>query len=206
MASLRACAAATRAEVKHRLSMQAGPARLARLGRLACLAPLLAAGACEDLSRPAEAPPPLSIDSMPRAPAPVASAAPAAESPAADIGDAGALLDDGAPHAARVTLCAIDIGGCRHASPSLPVPDGSYRVVFGRGAGLVRTRAQAMAELYKELRDRTEDGEHLEARPYHIGDPPPDLETAARRSPSRAGDEPLVEAAFQLMSAVDRDG
>ena len=63
-----------------------------------------------------------------------------------------------------------------------------------------------MAELYKEIRDRTQSGEHLEARPRHLGDPPADPAGAAPRSKARAADEPLVEAAFQLMDAVDRDG
>ncbi len=63
-----------------------------------------------------------------------------------------------------------------------------------------------MAELYKEIRDRTESGEHLEAHPRHLGEPPADPAGAAPRSKARAGDEPLVEAAFQLMDAVDRDG
>jgi hypothetical protein len=122
-----------------------------------------------------------------------------------DVGDAGAVVD-ATGHAVLVTSCAIDKRGCLLAQPSSTPDDATYRVVFGGGAGSIRSRGQAMAELYKEIRDRTGAGGHLSAEPHHIGDPRPGAEAAKAAPRPRKTDDPLVEAAFQLMDAVDHDG
>jgi hypothetical protein len=161
----------------------------------------LALGACEDGMTRAEAPPP-SLDTMPRAPAPAASA-PAPESqPVADV-DGGAPADT-SYHAVLVTICAVDKRACLLAQGSPTPEDSSYRVVLGRGVGAIRTRGQAMADLYTEMRARTGAGGHLMATPHHIGEPPANLAASPRSR--AAADDPLVEAAFNLMEAVDRDG
>ena len=48
--------------------------------------------------------------------------------------------------------------------------DASYRVVFGVGRGASRSRAQTVADLYQELRDRTALGSRLEAEAHAVGD------------------------------------
>jgi hypothetical protein len=143
---------------------------------------------------------------MPRAPQPAASAA-APEIAAVEVLDAGPPADE-SHHAVLVTACSIDKRGCLLAQPSGPSDDASYRVAFGGGVGAIRTRGQAMAELYKEIRDRTTNGAHLAAEPHHIGDPPASAQGAktAPRPAAGLADDPLVEAAFQLMDAVDHDG
>jgi len=176
------------------------------LGFVVSLAATLALGACEDHMSPAEAPPP-SLATMPRVQQAATSPVAAPESTAAtEVIDAGEPSDD-AQHAVLVTSCALDKIGCVRAQPS-PVPDDtSYRIVFGGGAGAIRTRGQTMADLYKEIRDRTNAGAHLAAQTHHLGDPAPGADLAsAPRARSRVDDDPLVEAAFQLMNAVDRDG
>ncbi len=165
---------------------------------LAILAPM----ACEDQMMPAEAPP--SPATMPRAPQLAASGA-TTETAAVEIADAGTLADE-SRHAVIITTCSIDRNGCLLAQPSSPPDDSSYRVVFGGGVGAIRTRTQAMADLYKEIRDRTSSGAHLAAETHHLGDPPPGQEGAKAAPRLGTGDDPIIEAAFQLMDAVDRDG
>ncbi len=83
--------------------------------------------------------------------------------------------------------------------------EASYRVVFGSGAGTIRTRGQAWAMLHAELRDRTALGEHLDAEPRDLGDggvaedddPPHDADKASDK---------LSSAASQIMHAVDARG
>lgn len=168
-----------------------------------CVALALTLGACEEGLSPADAPTP-PPEAMPRAPQLAASAAPT-EGPVVEVADAGAVAD-GAHHAVLVTTCAIDKNGCLLAQPSAAPSDSSYRVVFGGGVGAIRTRGQAMADLYKEIRDWTENGGHLAAETHHLGDPPPDLEGAKSARRTGGADDPLVAAAFELMDAVDHDG
>jgi hypothetical protein len=155
---------------------------------------------------PAEAPSP-SEANMPHAPMPVASASAApSAAPVADEEDAGAPVERD-PHAVLVTSCAIDRNGCLAAQPTSPQSEASYRVAYGRGGGTIRTRQQAMAELYKEIRDRMDSGAHLVAVPHHLGDPVPTAGGAeASRPRAHKSDDPVIEAAFQLMDVVDHDG
>jgi hypothetical protein len=176
---------------------------------LTALVAALGLGACEDRMLLADAPPP-SLATMPRAPQieanPAASEGPlSADAASEESADSGPPIDE-SPHIILVTACRIDRRGCLRAQPSPPPDTSAYRVVFGGGGGAVRTRGQAMADLYKEIRDRTEAGEHLAAAPHHVGDPPAEEGQDAPRSRSHTADDPLVEAAFQLMAEVDRDG
>jgi hypothetical protein len=43
--------------------------------------------------------------------------------------------------------------------------EGNYHVVFGSGRGAIRSRRQAVTELYEELRNRTALGQRLDAEP-----------------------------------------
>jgi hypothetical protein len=77
-----------------------------------------------------------------------------------------------------------------------------------------------MAELYKELRDRTESGSHLAAKAHRLGVAPenggdgggappekrPEPQEAAGRGKSASSEDPLVQAAFALMDSVDQEG
>jgi hypothetical protein len=66
-----------------------------------------------------------------------------------------------------------------------------------------------MADLYSELRDRTASGSHLAVRAQHLDAPEGGAATAdeseAKLEAPVKGD-PLVEAAFELMKLVDREG
>lgn len=80
--------------------------------------------------------------------------------PAAD--DAGAEVAQA--RAMTVTLCSASAQPCEAAEGG--ASDGeAYRVVFGSGRAEIRSRVQAMTDLYKELRDRTTAGERLAAIP-----------------------------------------
>jgi hypothetical protein len=162
----------------------------------------LAVGACDDRMIPAEAPTP-SEATMPRTAMPVASTT-VTEGPALSATGGGASATRG-HHAIIVTSCAID-KSCSGAQATSPQTEATYRVAFGRGAGTIRTRGQATADLYKEIRDRMDSGAHLAAEPHHLGDPAPIADTEPARMRKSAGDDPVVEAAFQLMDAVDQNG
>jgi hypothetical protein len=134
--------------------------------------------------------------------------------PAAVAADAPKILDAGmAParpfHTLTLAQCARAAQDCLRAHGGDSAGP-AYLVAFGSGVGSLRTREQAMADLYRELRDRTASGGHLAARPRHLDEPeggalPPPDETEVRRGPPMEKD-PLVEAAFELMAVVDREG
>jgi hypothetical protein len=116
--------------------------------------------------------------------------------------DAGAVARD-TSHALTVTLCSV-------SSPPCPASeaDASYRVVFGSGRGAIRSRGQAMADLYKELRDRTASGERLDAEPRAAGDGGTPIAMGGGSSPkaSATNDDPIAQCAFQLLDLVDGVG
>ncbi len=158
----------------------------------------LSAAACEE--RFSSHPPALSPESL----------APASSSSGLDAilsGTAGAPPDAGtAPvdtsHAFTVMLCATSPDPCPASEAAA-----TYRVVFGSGRGVVRTRGQAMADLYKELRDRLAGGERLDAEthaPRDGGTVPPGM--GAPTMPSASGDDPISQCAFQLVDLVDGVG
>ncbi len=135
-----------------------------------------------------------------------ATAPPAVRDPAASV-DA-VVVAGPAFHTMTVTLCSTDPEACHGAQPAEeagPV----YRVSFGTGSGSVRSREQAVANLYREVRDRTGAGTRLVAVAHHL-----DRHSSSRgavdplappRPASRAAD-PLVEAAYDLIEVVDADG
>ncbi len=146
-------------------------------------------------------PPPLAAESLP-ASSSASAGAPLAAGPA----DAGLVAIDSS-HALTVTICSSSPQPCS-ASETDASEDANYRVVFGSGRGAVRSRGQAMADLYQELRDRTASGERLDAEtraPGGAGEPPP----SAGRSPTRATEgsgDALAQCAFRLLDLVDRAG
>jgi hypothetical protein len=125
---------------------------------------------------------------------------------AASTSDAGSVAVDSS-HALTVTLCSASPQSCPGAEADAS-GEGAYRVVFGSGRGAVRSRGQAMADLYKELRDRTASGERLDAelRPSDGGAAPA---TSGHGSGAKAGadnSDPMAQCAFRLLDLVDGAG
>jgi hypothetical protein len=122
---------------------------------------------------------------------------------APNTADAGAT-SAAASHAMTITLCSAS------AQPCPPTDTGgsevSYRVVFGSGRAEIRTRGQAMADLYKELRDRTAAGERLDAEPRAAGDAGPAVGAGGAASSEGSGDDPISKCAFHLLDIVDGIG
>ncbi len=125
-----------------------------------------------------------------------------------------ALLDAGAAparpfHTMTIAQCARDAQDCARARAGEGTGP-AYLVAFGSGVGSTRTREQAMADLYRELRDRTASGAHLVARPRHLDEPEGGAPWLADETEVRRGgpmdNDPLVEAAFELMAVADREG
>jgi len=111
-------------------------------------------------------------------------------------------------HALAITTCASTPQSC--AAPEVDAStDVSYRVVFGSGRGLVRSREQAATDLYKELLDRTTSGERLDAEVAHAKGPATAAHASSLRS-SPGGDvgktDPLARCAFFLLDLVDAHG
>jgi hypothetical protein len=85
-----------------------------------------------------------------------------------------------------------------------------YHVVFGSGRGSVRSRSQATADLYKELRDRTTAGEHLDAELYGRADggaaEAPVSKPGSTLAKAPSGSDPYTACAFRLLTYVDNVG
>ena len=120
--------------------------------------------------------------------------------------DAGPAAHDSF-HAMTITLCSASPEPCP-PSEERASAEASYRVGFGSARATIRSRGQAMADLYKELRARTEAGDRLDAEtraPGHSGAP-----AAAGPGPTTApsGDssDPLTQCAFHLLDLVDGVG
>ncbi len=128
-------------------------------------------------------------------------------------GDAGTTTDAAATlaapiHTMTITLCSRDPEACRRAQGG-DTPGITYRVAFGGGTGTVRTREQALADLYRELRDRTALGTRLSATVNHLERPSSETAVVDQSSvarPTSAGHDPIVDAAFELLDGVDGDG
>jgi hypothetical protein len=121
------------------------------------------------------------------------------------VGDAAAPTTDSS-HAMSIASCSWTPGECPAAEPDASV-DTMYHVVFGSGRGVVRTREQAMTDLYRELRDRIDAGERLTVRPR----PRADMGTGAgwhgrSTSPSTPSSDALAQSAMRLLDAVDGAG
>jgi hypothetical protein len=120
--------------------------------------------------------------------------------------DAGAAGRD-TSHALVVTLCSASPQACP-APEGDASTDGSYHVVFGSGRGAIRSRGQAMADLYKELRDRTKSGEHLDAEPRAPGGvgSPARLAGGSTSKASEDSSDPIAQCASHLLDIVDGVG
>jgi len=153
--------------------------------------------ACEE--RFSANPPPIAPGSLP----PVSSSSAMDALFPATTPDAGGAARDSS-HALTVTLCSSSAQPC----PVSEADDASYRVVFGSGRGVIRSRGQAMADVYKELRDRTSSGERLDAEPHapNASGPRVPTGTGSTRKPGASGDDPLSQCAFQLLDLVDGVG
>jgi hypothetical protein len=121
-------------------------------------------------------------------------------------GDAGGAVVE-VSHALIVTVCSSSADACPAAEA-----DGSageaYRVVFGSGRGVYRSRGQAMADLYNELRNRTASGEHLVARPRaSAGGGNPSSVLGASSSKKQDDDsDALASSAQRLLDMADGFG
>ncbi len=160
---------------------------------------MVALACCEQ--RFSAAPPQLAPESAPSA---VASGAlESLLTPAA--GDAGAEVAQA--RAMTVTLCSASAQPCEVSEGG--TSDGeAYRVVFGSGRAEIRSRGQAMTDLYKELRDRTSAGERLAAiprAPRSSGGAYTTSGGASAKGSTGEGDD-ITRCAFHLLDLVDGVG
>jgi hypothetical protein len=120
--------------------------------------------------------------------------------------DAGPVAMDSS-HALTVTSCSASPQQCP-ASEADASAEASYRVVFGSGRGAIRGRGQAMADLYRELRDRTALGEKLGAQPRapEASDASTVFKGRAPKQASTENSDPIAHCAFQLLDLVDSVG
>jgi hypothetical protein len=145
-------------------------------------------------------PPPLAPEN-----APAAASAGAMEAllsgPATDAGQ----TQYEASRAMTVTLCSASSTPCSSADDASA--DGSYRVVFGSGRAEIRSRGQAMTDLYKELRDRVAAGDRLVAiaRAPRGSGGAFSASSAAATTGTDSGDV-TTQGAFHLLDLVDGVG
>jgi hypothetical protein len=124
--------------------------------------------------------------------------------------DAGALARGTSSDVSRamtITLCSASTEPCRSSTGDAGA-EGSYRVVFGSGRAVVRSREQAKTDLYSELRDRTALGDRLDAELHAPGDAmvPAAAERASTGTAGTASGDPLSKCTFQLLDLVDDIG
>jgi hypothetical protein len=131
---------------------------------------------------------------------------------ALDAGLVPSGVDAGAPplessHAMTVTSCSSSPQACG-APEADAAARASYRVVFGSGRAEIRSRGQAMADVYQQLRDRTVSGERLDAEPRASGaaEAPAARGVGSAASTNTGGSDPVAEGAFRLLDLVDRTG
>jgi hypothetical protein len=117
--------------------------------------------------------------------------------------DAGAAVTDDA-HALVITLCSSGPQACPAAEADASAT-ATYRVVYGSGRGVIRTREQALTDLYRELRDRTAAGERLVARPHAPGDAGAFVGGSPKNA-SESGGDALAQSAQRLTDIVDAVG
>ncbi len=116
-------------------------------------------------------------------------------SSSADVTDAAARPVE-VSHTIAVTLCSKEKDACQQATALQPM-EASYKVVFGSGTGAIRTRRQAMTDLYKEIRERTGWGTQLTAQVHRL-DRASTLTKGPSARPSSSEADALAEAAFQF--------
>jgi hypothetical protein len=144
-----------------------------------------------------------STDSLPRPS--LADAGEAWLNPSVADGGAGAQ-GWASSHALSIVSCAWSGADCPAGDPDASVT-ASYRVVFASGRSVLRSREQAMSDLYRELRDRTTSGEHLVARPVTPGDGgAPGRPKATSTVGSSTSSDALAQSALRLVDLVDSAG
>jgi hypothetical protein len=156
--------------------------------------------ACEE--RFSSTPPPLTPETL--GPAPSSNAIEALLVPSTTDAGPTAL---GSSRALTVTICSSSPQACPASDADADTSAaGTYRVIFGSGRGAIRSRGQAMADLYKELRDRTTSGERLNAQSIAPGDAgaPASFGSATRGSADSS--DPIAQSALHLLDLVDGVG
>ncbi len=118
--------------------------------------------------------------------------------------DAGSLALDSS-HAMTVILCSKKPEACGAAEAEAS-DDRSYRVVFGPGHGAIRSRRQAMTDLYEELRSRTTLGQRLRAEPHASSETGVRTAKGGMSKANTDGSDVVARAAFQLLDLVDSVG
>ena len=122
------------------------------------------------------------------------------------VADAGAVAQTSIP-AMTVARCSSSIQLC--SSEGDAAASENYRVAFGSGRGTIRSREQATADFFKELRDRTTSGQRLIAEMASRGDAGTaeihGVPSAVKSEPS-VGNETLLLLAVRLMDFVDSTG
>jgi hypothetical protein len=110
-----------------------------------------------------------------------------------------------ASHAMTVTNCAWPTGPCAGVDIDASA-EGSYRVVFGSGRASIRSRGQAMADLYREMRDKTSAGQRLDLEPHTPGAADASAGPAAPHASNPSGSDPITQSAFVALDLVDAVG
>lgn len=146
--------------------------------------------------------PPPSVPAGPAAPA--SGGIESLLAPAQDAGAGAVELS----RAMTITLCSASSEPCPANATGEGDSSEEYRVVFGSGRAEIRSRGQAMADLYKELRDRTSSGEHLDAvpRPARSSGGRMSASPGDTTKPSADSSDALTQCAFHLLDLVDGVG
>jgi hypothetical protein len=120
--------------------------------------------------------------------------------------DAGAVVQD-VSRALTITLCSAGAQSCGTLEAGAAGGE-SYHVVFGSGRGEVRSRGQAIADLYEDLRNRTSAGEWLDAEPHPPGDAGTSVATGtvSLASGVAVSADALSRCARHLLDVVDEVG
>ncbi|HTQ48278.1 MAG TPA: hypothetical protein VMI75_36230 [Polyangiaceae bacterium] len=119
--------------------------------------------------------------------------------------DAGAPAS-GASHAMSISSCSWIPQDCLTGDQDAST-EAMYHVVFGSGRGVVRTREQAMTDLYRELRDRIDAGDRLTVRPRRRADLGGGAGGhAPSATPSTPSSDAVAQSAMRLLDAVDGAG
>jgi len=120
--------------------------------------------------------------------------------------DGGGVATSTSP-AMTVTSCAWPSVACSSLDADASAED-RYRVVFGSGHATIRSRGEAMSDLYRELRDHAAAGQRLDVEPRSPGAAGTSARARAAPHPSSpaAGSDAIMQGAFSLLDLVDTIG
>src|ERR1700722_7788716 len=140
------------------------------------------------------------------APAPASSSSGFAAVLALGTEDAGQVAFQPS-HALIVTNCAWPTQPCAGFDANAS-PDGNYRVTFGSGHASIRSRGQAMSDLYREMRDKTSAGQRLdiEARSPNPGGTSSPAPPGSVHPGHGTSNDPVTQASFAVLELVDNIG